>query len=441
MREIDKLYTIQGTVLTEVDLNTCTPKDIYLYSSRSAQNLSLKYHVTVDGIKDESIPSKSISKSFVDLSSLMTMTTLMEGLDINVVTWEQVGEKITDQMILGYGSVVPNFKDATRSAVSVQVLGTPDFELFYTMCKTPEDRNVKFRRWQLIDLGVTKLNPKHPVNLKNSLLSINGLISRPTLFNDELLMPSGAQFMHSCSSTKQASVTLLDLSGLGDIQCIPFSACSVKYKGYDFAIGTDLQMILPPEISLKGKSVLMVVAYSLFFPESFRIVSDHTIKVSPHLLPIGSCLLKQKVASYLYNDGTDAVSTDPTLIQYISQEMFSTEHHGAFFVIIDTPTLFIKRSHAYSHAYSHAKSQLQVSQSEVEGFLWDTTTCSIFDQVIVPYQSFTDFYSNPTLDLNYLTTFDYFERHHAIEDIHPFFESYLSNSRDSDMYLVQIMRP
>lgn len=435
MRKIYGLYTVQGTNLTEIELTSCSPKSVFLSSTSSAQNLALKYHVTVDGLPISTSNPKTISKVAVDISALFTMTNLLDNVNLDIVTWDQIAEKITDHMIIGYSYAIPDFQNALKSILNLQLLGTSDFELFYTMYQTPEDRNVKFRRWQLLDLGVTKLNKKHPVQLENALLSVNGLISKPVYWKGELIMPRGAQFMHSCSSTRQASVTLLDLSSLGKIECIPFSRCSTRVEHLEF--GADIQLTLPVGTSLKGKSVLMVLAHSLFFPESLRVMSDHTIKISPHRLPLGSCLLKQRIASHQFNDWADAISTEFTIQDYVTDEMFNPDHHGAFFVLIDTPTLYIRKK----HTWSHAQSTLKVTQPEVHGFLWDRTSCSIFDNVCVPYESMTDYYSRPGLNLNYLTIDNYSDKHHAVEDLHPFYQQYIPNNYDSDMYVVQIIRP
>lgn len=438
MRQIYSLYKAAGTVLTEMKMSDIKPVDVFTTSSSACRDLSVRYFVVVDSPADT-----ATKQSFTDLTALLTMTSLLDGKDITTLTWEDLGSAITDHMVMGYSTKVPDFMDASRSLCFAEPLQVPElFELFYTRVNVPKDRNVAFRRWQLLDLGVKKIDPDCKLDLSQCVLSVNGLLSIPTFFDDELLMPRGAEFMHSSTTTKRPSVSLLDFSSLGGIKCVPFSACTSKTKAgqkadVNFAMGLDVEIFLPSAYSLKDKSVFMVVGHTLFFPDSCKVVSDTSVLISPHHLPIGTCLLKQQLAANKFNESTDSISTETSIQEYIANGMYATEHKGAFFIIVDTPKLYIKKV----HTHHYAQSALHVATGGVAGFLWDQSSMSIVDQTRLDYQSYTDFYAYNSPRMSVLTTHDYYNRNHAIEALHPFYEGFLPQVDASCMYAIQITRP
>ncbi len=438
MRQIHELYKVSGTALSKMDMTTTTPMVVFVASSNRFQELAEQYYAVIDA------PANTDTEMlFVNISALFTMTGVLAGQAIAQLTWEQLAPLITDQMIFGYSTEVPNFTNGKKSLTFAQPLHLPEyFELFYTRVNVPKDRNVKFRRWQLLDLGISKLNPMLQVDLSNSLVSVNGLLSLPTFFEGELLIPRGAEFMHNTTATNQPSVTILDFSGLGGITCVPFSACTKRVKtgqkaDIQFDMGLDIEIFLPEKYSLKDKSVFMVLGHSLFFPESCKIISDRSIMISPHHYPVGNCLLKQKLAANKFNDSTDALSTDTEIQEYLAAGMYANDHTGAFFVIVDSPKLYIQKSNLKQHVYS----QMHVGQPETQGFLWDQTSMSIVDQTKLDYRSYADFHAYRSPRMTPLSTYDYYAKNHAIEALHPHYASYFQQIDGNKMFAIQITRP
>lgn len=438
MRQIHDLYKVSGTELIKLDMSNTTPLVVFTASSVGYQELANQYYAVVDA--PESINEKTL---FVNINALFTMTNILDGQQISKLTWAQLGELITDQMMFGHSTNVPDFTSGNKSLTYAQPLHLPEyFELFYTRVKVPKDRNVSFRRWQLLDLGITKLNPDLKVDLANSLVSVNGLLSIPTFYEEELLIPRGAEFMHGTTKTQQPSVSILDFSGLGGITCVPFSACTHRVKtgrnaDLKFNIGLDVEIFLPEKYSLTNKSVFMVLGHTLFFPETCKIISDRSICISPHHLPVGICLLKQKLAAHQFNPGTDALSTDTEIQEYLASGMYEAEHSGAFFVIVDSPKLFIMKNHLTQHAVS----QLHVGGPAGAGFLWDQSSMSVVDQTRLDYQSYMDFHAYRSPRMVPISTYDYYAKNHAIEALHPHYAPYFQPVDGGKMFSIQITRP
>lgn len=438
MIEIMDLYSAQGTHLQKVKKTDISPADVCFTSiGLRGSDLSKRYYISV---KEPNLLGKKTL--FVDISHVFCVTDILQNKQVNNLNWDDISDLLTDQIILGYGSVLPDFEDGKRSLCFAQPLHLPEyFEISYLRTKVPADRNVKFRRWQLLDLGIKKKNKYFKFDLSQSLISVNGLLSLPHYYEEECLMPLGAQFIHANTRDNQPSITLLDFSGLGGIQCVPFSKCTKKIhtgqpNSQQFNMGLNVELFLPEEYSLKNKSVMMVLGHTLFYPDKCRILSDRSIMISPHHLPVGVCLLKQKLASNQFNEYTDALDTDTEVIEYLEAGMYQEDHYGAFFIIINTPKLYINKT----HLTQYDASQMHVGPTGTQGYLWDTKSMSIVDQTRLDYQSFADFHAYRSPRMSTLTTFDYYKKHHAVESVHPYYAQYLTNLDGSSMYSIQITR-
>jgi len=120
MRQIYSLYKAAGTVLTEMKMSDIKPVDVFTSSSASCRDLSVRYFVVVDSPADT-----ATEYSFADLTALLTMTNVISGKDITTLTWADLGGLITDHMVLGYSTKVPDFMDATRSLCFAEPLHVP----------------------------------------------------------------------------------------------------------------------------------------------------------------------------------------------------------------------------------------------------------------------------------------------------------------------------
>ena len=451
MRTIQALYRLAGTSLTEMSLSTVSPKDLILYQSDKDNQLNVKYMAKVKDLEQD-------SDVFVDILSMFTMTELISDclsalgievitseLDFDGITWELVGEHMTDKMVMAYTRVIPSFEDGTRSLRYAQVLHTSEFEFSYGLLQTPEDRNNKYRRWQLVDAIISKTNSENTFDLSQCLLSVNGCISLPHYFNEELISPLGAKFTHGSSWEKQPSIDLLDFTNLGGITCVPFSSCTYRvrtgrtmnqYTTNNQAIqyGQDIQITLPDDISVKGKTVWMVLAHSLYFEEHVSLLNERDIVISPHMLSLGTMLSKVKYHLNEFNRDTDVISTE-AIEDYISSTAWQKDHYGAFFVLIGSDRLFRKEE----HLLRYAKDRMHIGAQGISGLAWDACTHSAFDSTICNYNTITHVYCKPSDDLAIPTEYDPQGSYTATDRLHPHFRR-MMEVKDPDMLLLNVIR-
>ena len=303
MRTITKLFSKEGSTISQLDLTKVKPSDIIYHEITLDDPLDKIY---LGQVKDTELDGEAL----VDLSLLFTATTLVKDCqlhilngqveaelpDPNLITWEDVEACLTDKLVMGYSIPLFDINDHSHSLRFAQVLHTDAFSFSYCMWQTPEDRNMRLRRWQLLDAAITKLDSKNPINLEDCLLSINGCMSIPFMWNHELLMPDGASFIHNSSYKKIPSITLLDFGPLGGYEAIQFSSCTYTIKEpykeiKSSSIHPEKAIWITLPTTLTGKTIWMVIGHSLYF-SGFKQVSDTTIEIVPGLLSLDTMLTK-----------------------------------------------------------------------------------------------------------------------------------------------------
>ena len=457
MRKIEALYKVTGSLLTQLDMESVTPAQVFTYNTGISQSLNTKYMATVNDLDTE-------ENVFVDLSLMGVLTELINDAQIKLaecdenwkpgdklppitdLTWDIIGECITDKLVMGYCNSLPEWADVTRSLRYFQVIHHEDFELSYCMLKTPEDRNVKWRRWQLPDAAITKINENNPIDLNNCLLSVNGCLSLPFMFKGELIMPRGAEFINNNTFDKLPSVTLLDFTNLGGIRCVPFSDCKYKTRTGKGVVtaqnfntpvtpGQEIEIFLPEDIDIKNKTIWMVLGHTLYFDEFIHPATDKTLVINPYMLALNNALLKSGYHSYKYFEDNNVFHADFALAEYINQIAWEKDHFGAFFVIINTPRLYIRRV----HAKQYAKERMHVAVPDTVGLLWDDLSRSVVDHTRVPYRTYTDFYGMPLDKYSRCTVHDFTDMHVGAENIHPWYQRWLDNN-ETNMFVMEIIR-
>ena len=320
---------------------------------------------------------------YIDISLVFVETNLN-----HLVTWEDIKNNLTDRILEAYSTTLPT--NTKKNVITTHLLNTDDFELSYCNITTPEDRNIKTFRWRMPDLVVTKINEKNTTNFNNCLCCINGIISIPYVYKNELFIKDGARYMSSTTELNWPSVLLIDFSEIGDIEIVPFKDCSTKYYTDHNVKDSycDIKLYLPDGKSLKNKTIFPVVAHSLFFPENIIISSQNSIVLSPHKLPIRTSLLKTYQHSEKFIENTDIIKTNSTIEKYITEEMFTTDWYGNFFVIVNNPRIFI--TSVYTTVYASSTH----STIPNNGILFDKSTQSFLDYTKVEYDSLTDLYTN-----------------------------------------------
>lgn len=456
MRTIKQLYKVKGTTLSELSMDAVRPVDLITYNTGiNGTHNSTVMAVVTDMDSDEDI--------FVDLLGMITLTELINDAQIKLATcderwspgdalpdpskldWKIVGECITDKLVMGFCHDFPRFDNGKKSIRFAQVIHHEDFEFSYCLIQTPEDRNTKFRRWQLLDAAITKVNKKNPIQLENCLLSVNGLLSIPQMFKGELLMPRGAEFMHNNDMDNLPNVTLIDFTNLGGIEIVPFSKCVYRVRSgrkitgstpinTPITPGHEIEIQLPDGSDLVDKHVWMVLGHSLYFSEYLRIISNNSITIAPHLLSLGSMLLKQRYHSFKYNFETETFSTEDEVNTYINKTAWDPEHFGAFFVLIKTPNMYIRTT----PAQQYARDRMFTAIPNTAGLLWDKTSHSFYDHTVMHYRSITDFYSMPPRKIHRLTVHEPFGINDGCENIHPYFHQFMQQYHP-DMEVMEVI--
>ena len=257
------------------------------------------------------------------------------------------------------------------------------------------------------------------------------------LFQNELYIPDGARYLQSCHTHHWPEVVLLDFSQLGTCTFVPFSQCQHKYhapydQAHSYAQG-DLELILPTGIDLSQKTVLMVVAHTLYFPDQIRATTDHSVMFTAWKYPIHSSLVRREMISNKYIPYTDVVQTDNSVEDYLRTEMFQKEHRGAFFVLIDNPTVGIKRTPC--QVINGGRNLLSF---DTPGILVQQSTGAIVDYRNEEYTSEQFLYLNEPLSV-YRTDDGFLERQIGVGYIDCVHQDRLSNYRDSAYEMVHLV--
>lgn len=420
---IKHLYKQHCKDIEYIDLQDTTPDKV-----KEDHDLATTYYLAV--AKDDD-PDTILT---VHYSMLLVETPIGK-----CSTWDEVKQSLTNVLVDSYAASVPDFENPQKALISYQLLPSEDFDVAFTSIQSPEERNISRFRWRLTDLVVTKLNEDLSVDFKNCLVTINGLISRPIIYKDELYIKDGTKFMHDTTEDKEPNITLLDFGELGGIDIVPFSKCSYKVKT-NKTIPTwdaDIEFYLPEDIDLTNATVFPVVLNTLFWPNDTWITSKRTVTISPQKLPLHIAMLKQDFRTNHFVDGTSIIVTDYQLKDYITTTMFEDSHYGAFFLIVKNPNIFIKKVHAQNYTDT-----LYTTTANVNGLIFDQTTQSFLDSTRVPYTSTTDFYLQPIPSIMRLddSTAGLYGRQYAIEThrcLHT--KNKFVNYNDNDIYVVTMI--
>lgn len=428
MTRIKRVYKKINNILEDVNKEYISPDDIK-YCIPNV--LMTKYYAVVNNPLN---PKREIS---IDLSSIFTLTDLSKK---DTSTWDKLEMLLTDKIVIGYQSVDVNFNNGDRSLKAVNILNDYDFEFSYGLFTSPTERNIKARRYRLIDAIITKVNEENDIDFNNSILSVNGLISTPKVYKDELYSIYGAMFTHSSTEYRLPSILLMDFSNLGGMTIVPFSECRVRNVSgsgtfqTDITPGMDIEFYLPENINLYNSTVFPVVAYSMMFPNSLRITGKQSIMMEPYTLPIYNSLLKLYSACNKYQIASSIVKTDETVYEYVTSTMLKKDHPGGFFIVVNSPNIYIKKTHCTNYVWNMA-----TGTKDINGVLFDQTTNSFVDKIRSPFASSTDIYTEKAMDIYPLYQENSFDKPcYSIETMKCVHQEFTKNLSDNDYYLVEM---
>lgn len=430
MTIIKRIYKKTNSILEDINKELVSPDDIKYCIPKV---LMTKYYAVV---KNPLSPKKEVS---IDLSAILSLTDLSTK---DTSTWDKLELLLTDKIVIGYMSSDVNFNNGDRSLKAVNILNDYDFEFSYGLFTSPTERNIKARRYRLIDAIITKVNEENDINFNNSILSVNGLISTPKVYKDELYSINGALFAHASTEYRLPSILLMDFTNLGGMTIVPFSECKVRNVSGSGTFqskitpGMDIEFYLPDYVNLYESTLFPVVAYSMFFPDSVHITGKQSVMMQPYALPIYNSLLKLYSASNNYQSASSIIKTDETVYEYVTTSMLEKNHPGGFFIVVNSPTVYIRKTHATNYVWNMA-----TGPKEVNGALFDQTTNSFVDRIRSPFVSATDIYTEKAFDIYPLYQENCFEKPcYSIEEMKCVHQDFTKNLSDNDYYMVEMTR-
>lgn len=378
--ELSCLIKIQKGSMESYDITSKTPAEV-----KEDHDLHTRWYLELYDNETGEYPDLDLSLIFVE-TKLNKCT-----------TWEEFASNLTDVIIRAYTVSVP--KQNENNLIATHLLNHEDFELSYCNIDTPEDRNINSFRWRMPDLIISRLNQKNTTNFDNCICCINGLVSMPYVFKDELFIKDGAKHLLSTTDQHYPSMTLLDFSQLGDITIIPLSECTGKVLNGNIssnsATYTDIKIYVPEEYNLNEKTVFPVIAHSLYLPKDITITGNKSLVISPYKLPIRTSLLKLYQHNNELLNNTDIIKIENSVENYIRNSIVKTnintgnelDTYGNFLIVVDNPSVLIEKTSLSNYSES------VFSSLATDGILYDQSTQSFYDYVKIDYNSLTDIYT------------------------------------------------
>lgn len=278
----------------------------------------------------------------LDLSSILQETPLGKCAD-----WTSLLALVTESILESYGAVIPDISgnsSLSKRPIVVNVSNYEDITVGYTSIQTPDVRNIFQRRWTLPDLVLTNYGSDN-IDFRSSLCSVNGVMTYPYFFEQELYLKDGAKNLWSCAEPRNADIVLFDTKPLGGHQLVRFSECSKVFKNTEQEArpDSDIEIILPEGHDLTNKTVFVVIANRLYFHDQVKVISKRSVLIAPAIMPIHTSMLLRQQAQSEYLKNTGIVESTETVAEYITKTMWSEDHFGAFLVIINNPSVVINR--------------------------------------------------------------------------------------------------
>jgi hypothetical protein len=377
---IEKLYRKTRTVLEEFALGNSPWEHM-----SSIESNNTKYIVK---IQNEDLTY------FLDLGHMFLETPISR-----FETWDTFRDTLTDIELEAYRIHMPDLDSPKKVLRTVSPLSSNDFLIEYTDKDIPDRRDVKTFIDHLPDLVITKTGNDCPIKLENSLLSVNGLVSRPIIRPNEktgkreYFVPEGMNFLRCTTHTTHPNLLLMDFELLGGMEIVPLSECKLRYHNQNNEPCPDvfLTITLPDGKDLHGKTACIVMAHSLFLPNSVKVKSENSLLINLAQLRIRMSLAKSAYAKDNYKHNTHLIETPISEETYVKEHLSSKDHYGAFLVLINSEDLWIDTKYGVSFAGN-------VKFTQYPDYIpHDLTSQSFMDYTQIEYLSRNAVYSYPTM--------------------------------------------
>lgn len=372
-----------------------TTTDMSLMDVKANSDINIKYYAMV---------SSTIHKNgvYINLSVV-----LLETICGQQNTWEAFTNSLTDTIIESYIVNVQGLsidESLIKNIKNISPLGCVELSVGYCDHRTPGDRNSFIRRWNMPDLVISKLTNKihstaqFPINLNNCIVSSNGIVSKPILFENELYILDGAKNMWASSRDNKTNLFMFDTSDLGGHSIMTFPECTHKVKSRKPKISyfTDIEIMFPEHIDLSTKTLLMCLGGRLYFQDEIKIVSKRSILLEPFKTPLYQSVLMLYTSQAKFVKNTSIVITEDTVSSYLESAITTNTNHN-FFMLIDNPAVTITRD----IITPEFRNFTNISKN-APGILVQKKTGAIIDYTVQTHSNIITYYSCPPQSMNHI---------------------------------------
>lgn len=388
------------------------------------------------------VPEENNEKSlYVDLSLMM-----QEQLVGNTDTWEEFKKLLTSQMIDSYSisssgiDIDNNYKQYSV----IQPFTTIGLNISYCNKNDTSVTDRFYSRWEMPDLVISKkqefLEDVKKINLKNCIVSVNGLITKSYFFEDKLYVTDGAKNLWSINNKNSPNMTMIDVTNLGELHYLPLSSCTLIYNGNDTwgeeLFNSDIKIILPKEYSFQEFTPILVIAGKAYFSDELVIPSERSIFYSPYKTQLHTHILQLYEAHAEYIAHSEIIYPEMTPLTYISnlgKTEMSDNYDGIF--LIKNPNIHIQRKYLLPDLFWMTKRNL-----DRNGLIIRMTDKSWMDYTTIEYDT-GDIYNFQKFpqDLIRITTNDYINNQGAVKNLRcNHSDKYFSNIKNSPYEIIYL---
>ena len=289
---------------------------------------------------------------YIDLSHIFSEQQLGK-----VLTWTEFLNDITPHVIDSYKiDGVGMDSKITKHPVNIHVMASPEFNISYCDSLDPTIRDRKMSKFDMKDLVISKksqyIKDTQDINLSNCIVSVNGIVSKSWMMNDELYIANGAAHLWDTNKTTSIDMFMTDMTPLGDVTRIALSACKLTYKNPKGSSSipsgdpllSDVLITLPTAYDLSKYSVFLCIAGKIDMPDEVSVHNKNTIRLSPYKMQLPLRLLSIQASRAGYISDTEIYTPEITPSEYVrtlGKTDFSDIYDGIYLVKNDS--IFIQR--------------------------------------------------------------------------------------------------
>ena len=191
----------------------------------------------------------------------------------------------------------------------------------------PSLRNITGLKSMLNDI-IFRKNVDNTINFNNTIPIINSMVCFPIVYEEELYTPNSTGYL---PIEDNKNILLLDFSPIGNIETIRLKDC-VKNTS---PISSRLEILLPSNVTTANKSVILVLAGKMFFPNEIYIPSNRLITISLRRYNLNNILISNRIKIKDYDSVYTMTHVDTDY--YVNNQIWNVDDYNNFIIIIDNP--------------------------------------------------------------------------------------------------------